>query len=247
MAIGWRRSIRFGRPEVFLLWCLSAPMFLFFAILAWFHPVEANWPAPAYLAAAPAMAWALTGGVWFLRHRWVWTALASLVAGVMTLIIHIHALYPFLPVEPSRDPTRRLSGWEELANEVSIDAAALDASLAAEGYGLVSELRFYTGQSVIYHQPCKECLSQYDLWPMPESPARLFVIQPKKSSRVPWVCRHAQHHWQLDKDPTPGTAEPHAAKPHAAEPHAAKPHAAKSHAARQNDYRYWVCGGLAGH
>lgn len=221
MATGWRRSIRFGRPEVFLLWCLSAPMFFFFAVLAWVHPVEANWPATAYLAAAPATAWALTGGVWFPRRQRAWTVLALVLAGVMSLTIHIQALCPFLPIEPDRDPTQRLRGWEEFANEVSIDARALRVPLAAEGYGLASELWFYTGQSVIY-EPTDQRLSQYDLWPMPMLPAGILLIQPKNATGVPPLCRHAQHRWQLEKGPSPG-------------------------AAKRKDYGYWVCGGLVGH
>jgi 4-amino-4-deoxy-L-arabinose transferase-like glycosyltransferase len=220
MAAGWRRSIRFGRPDAFLLWCLSTPMFLGFAILAWFHKVEANWPAVAYLAAIPTMVWTFSGGIWFLKHLRIWATLAGVLAGIMSLIIHIQVLCPFLPIEPDKDPTQRLHGWAEFASEVSTDADTLGLSLAAEGYGLVSELRFYTGQAVVY-EPTEARLSQYDLWPMPPLPERVLFIQPKNSKGVPRICRHAKDRWQLDKDPYQG-------------------------AARRKDFVYWVCEGLAG-
>ncbi len=216
---GWRRAVRFGRTEAYLLWCLSGPVLALTLVLAWFHKVEANWPAVAYLGAVPGMAWAIGGGIWYLRRRRLAAGLAMAVALGLTLLIHLQALVPVLPLSTGRDPTARLRGWKVMAERAGADARALQADLASEGYGPVSVLRFYTGLPVRY-QPSATRRSQYDLWPAPSPARRLLMLQPRTSEGAPPICSTARERWLLIRPAAPDGAD------------------------RSGGFRWWVCEGL---
>jgi 4-amino-4-deoxy-L-arabinose transferase-like glycosyltransferase len=141
--------------------------FLFFCYSATRQRVEANWPAPAYIAVIPLLASlprspALTkwfrGGVWF--------------AAVLSVLIYVHAAFDVLPIAPRKDPVARSAGWSELA-AVASGAAQRTATasrgrtwVAADRYQEAAELAFY-----IPTHPTAFALNlggrsnQYDLWP----------------------------------------------------------------------------------
>lgn len=216
---GWRRVVRFGRSEAYLLWCLSGPVLALTLVLAWFHKVEANWPAVAYVGALPGMAWAFGGGIWYLRRRRLAAGLALAVAAGLTLLIHLQALVPVLPIPAGRDPTARLRGWRVMAERAAADAQVLEAGLASEGYGPVSSLRFYSGLPVRY-QPSSTRRSQYDLWPAGAPADKLLMLQPRTSEGVPPVCFDAQERWLLIRKAAPDRTD------------------------RSGYYYWWVCEGL---
>ncbi|MBN2495465.1 MAG: glycosyltransferase family 39 protein [Deltaproteobacteria bacterium] len=211
MLLGWRRAVRFGRPQAYLMWCLSGPLLLGFTLLSIVHKVEANWPAVAYLAAVPGAAWGLRGGLLFLRRFRLWYASALGLAVGISLVAHIHALAPFLPLEQAVDPTARLRGWQALGEQALADARALDACLAAEGYAATSELRYVTRQDVIY-EPSSARRSQYDIWAAGGDAAAvkadgcrsLLVLQPRSTPYPPRLCKQAAERWLLDRDRAPG-------------------------------------------
>ncbi|HOX45254.1 MAG TPA: glycosyltransferase family 39 protein [Myxococcota bacterium] len=199
-ALGWRREIRNRRPPAYLLWCLAGPWLLGLTLLSGLRPVEANWPAPAYLAALPGLAWAAGGGLWFLRRQRLWLALALGLAFASSAAVQLQAVAPWMPLGPERDPTERLRGWQVLAAQAVADADALGAGLAAEGYGPVSLLRYYSGREVSY-EPSSARRSQYDLWP-PVAPADpLLVLQPLTSRGPPGLCAQTRSRWRLQRDP----------------------------------------------
>jgi dolichol-phosphate mannosyltransferase len=198
MAVSWRREVRFGRNEAFLMWCFSVPLFLVCALLSIVHKVEANWPAMAYIAALPGAAWAWTGGRFYLRRMRLWIGLTLGVAAAMTLVIHLQALVPFLPVGEDRDATARLRGWEEISGEAVREADKLGAALASEGYGPVSALRFYTGRPVLY-EPTSTRRSQYDLWEPEDPGGTVLFLQPVTTAEPPKMCAQAKTSWILMK------------------------------------------------
>lgn len=69
-------------------------------------------------------------------------------------------------------------------------ADSLDAHLAAEGYGPVSELKFYTHRPVFYQRSSSR-LSQFDLWPKDVVRGRLLFVQPRSTKGVPNLCKGA--------------------------------------------------------
>ena len=193
---GWRRGVRFGRPEAYLLWCTSGPWVIGFLLLSSLQRVEANWPAPVYLAALPGLAWALLGGGTYLRRRKLWMSLALGLSLVTTLIVHAHALSPFLPLPADRDPTARLRGWEELSIQAVADADALGVCLASEGYGPVSELAFYSQRPVAY-EPNSTRRSQFDLQPEQDRCSGWLILQPVTSQHEPRRCQGNQERFRL--------------------------------------------------
>jgi 4-amino-4-deoxy-L-arabinose transferase-like glycosyltransferase len=181
--VGCRRQARRVRNDIYLLWCLGAPLFFITFALSFVRRVEANWPGPAYLTLYPALPWLVGGGWYFLKRLKLWSWLAGMLAVTISLAIHAQALRPWLPLGPDKDPTRQLRGWRELASVAALRADAFSARLAAQGYGPASELRFYSGRQVFY-LPAHFRRSQYDLWPRPEPPARMLLLLPSSSTEA---------------------------------------------------------------
>jgi dolichol-phosphate mannosyltransferase len=208
MAVSWRRAVRFGRNEAFMMWCFSAPLFLLCALLSIVSRVEANWPAVAYIAALPGAAWAWTGGRFYLRRMRLWIGLTLGLSAAMTLVVHLQALVPFLPVGDHLDATARLRGWKDLAREAVLEADKLKAALASEGYGPVSELKFYSGRPVLY-EPSSTRRSQYDLWEVSDPGETILFLQPVTTRTPPKMCAGTRASWILMKsgDEAPRRAE----------------------------------------
>lgn len=150
----------------FALAVMATGSWVFFAYSAMRRPVEANWPAPSYVAGIPLLA------VWLPRsNRWLRRGIA--LAAVMVAVIYAHALHPLLPLPARRDPVARSAGWDAVAGQVQSARVALGGvtHVGADRYQEVSELAFQ-----LPDQPNAYCMclsgrhNQYDLWPgFPES------------------------------------------------------------------------------
>lgn len=219
MIVGPSRRVRYAHTEAYLMWCLATPLLLVTFLLSFVHKVEANWPAVAYLSAVAGAAWALSGGWWYLKRRKLWAGFAIAIGLCLTLLIHAQALWALIPLDEHRDPTARLRGWKTMANEAVALADSLNAHLAAEGYGLVSELKFYSGRPVVYERSSSR-LSQYDLWPKDAQPERVLFIQPLTSKGKPALCMGASRISDVTPKVEPGTAD------------------------KTKVYRWWLCEGL---
>ena len=129
-----------------LLWCCSAPVFIFFLLLSLRSRVEGNWPAPAYLAALPLAYLHLAdfGQVTAKASRW-----AVGIAAALTLIVFSQAALGWLPLpkaEAARvDATFRVQGWRELAAQVAQERSALGPKtfVGCRTYQNAAELGFY--------------------------------------------------------------------------------------------------------
>ncbi|MDB4911955.1 MAG: hypothetical protein JWO39_2778 [Gemmatimonadetes bacterium] len=149
---------------------IASVTWLFFLASALRAAAEPNWQAPAYLSAIVLAA---------CREReprsrdarpraFFHGALA--LAAATTLLIYVHAVIPFVPLNPALDPTGAGFGWSTLATRVN--AARADASgevttwIAGERYQEASELAFHLADhpftSVI---DVRGRPNQYDLWP----------------------------------------------------------------------------------
>lgn len=84
-----------------------------------FNKVEPNWPAPAWITAVPLLA-ATFGAGEAVTKRVKTTALLALAYGVIvTALIHVHAIVPFLPIPLDKDPAaQQLHGWRAITHEV---------------------------------------------------------------------------------------------------------------------------------
>ncbi|WP_246375975.1 ArnT family glycosyltransferase [Gluconacetobacter takamatsuzukensis] len=124
----WRRADRDPGAAVLLWWIV--PPALVFAQHALGDRVQANWPvllypALAVLAASPAWRfWRAGGGLGF----------------ALTLLVYVQSTLAPFSLSPHLDITlRQMAGWQELARAVD-SLAAPGEIVAADEYGLASEL-----------------------------------------------------------------------------------------------------------
>lgn len=84
-----------------------------------------------------------------------WLAIAAGIAVAATVLIHAHALHPFLPLPADRDPVSRLHGWQALEGFAG-DVFDADA-VVCDNYGLAAELAF-----ALRHRPLKAPIRSAD-------------------------------------------------------------------------------------
>ncbi|MBN2343382.1 MAG: glycosyltransferase family 39 protein [Deltaproteobacteria bacterium] len=99
------------------------------------HP-EQNWASIGHPLASILVVAALRERARF-QQLFTWTFSTALL---FTSIVHLHAVTPFLPLSPERDPLTRLAGWEQLAS-VSQELADLDCVIC-DNYGLAAQLNW---------------------------------------------------------------------------------------------------------
>ncbi|MGI8496368.1 MAG: glycosyltransferase family 39 protein [Gemmatimonadaceae bacterium] len=143
--------------------------FLFFLISALRKPVEANWPAPAILAAVIVLA--VSEG----SDRWRrWRTAGLFLGGALVIVTYIHAVVPILPISARADPVARSFGFDTLAIRTEATRRAVAATapggtrswIAANRYQDASELAFHLpGQPEVFSLNLSGRPNEYDLWP----------------------------------------------------------------------------------
>ncbi len=117
------------------------PILVYFLVHAVHARVQANWLAPLYPALAVCAAYQLVSSSSSHKQRWFFAATA--VGAVMTALVYVHALRPFVVLPGARDPTSQTRGWTELASEVERQRRAHNAGwIATAGYGSTGQLAF---------------------------------------------------------------------------------------------------------
>ncbi len=112
---GWQKR----RADWFLLGASSLPVIVFFTVHTLSNVVQAHWPGPAYLGGAIAAAGApMVAGVQSRVRRWFVVA-APILGIVLTVLVYLQATTALLPINPRIDGTKRLGGWDELADAVA--------------------------------------------------------------------------------------------------------------------------------
>jgi hypothetical protein len=104
------------------------------------HP-EANWSTLASPLAAVLALEAIDLKLNIQPARRLFhIALTGTTALLFTLIIHVHAMRPFLPLPPRTDPVSRLMGWQDA--DALTSGAPDAAAVVCDNYGLASMLRW---------------------------------------------------------------------------------------------------------
>lgn len=208
MAIAVGRALRRGaQPAAFALATVAAFAFAFFVYSATRRPVEANWPAPAYIpgvALLGAATWSATGRRWLTAGYWL--------GGVLSAVVYLHAVFGILPLVPRRDPIARSHGWPELA--AAVDSAARVTGqrdgarvwIGADRYQDASELAYHgAGQPTTFSMNLAGRANQYDLWPrfrQLASPGESLVLALDESADVhPTVARLAPFFATAERGP----------------------------------------------
>ncbi|MBI3989465.1 MAG: glycosyltransferase family 39 protein [candidate division NC10 bacterium] len=172
-----RLGLREGRDEHLFLFSFSVPVLAFFLLWSFYEKVQANWAAPAYLAAAIALAgW----GDKLLqkahdrkrKRRLVLTFSVIFLPGFLLVAVgHFPTLVDSLGIDlpPKADPTMRLQGWRELGEAVGKilhqGGGRKPPAIVSDRYQIASELAFYVpGHPQVFNVNLGRRLNQYDIW-----------------------------------------------------------------------------------
>lgn len=172
-AAAWQ-AIRRGATSAYaLLGVVAAVMWGFFVFSAWRKPVEANWPAPAYVPAAALLA-ATTATQWAERGR-RWTRWGIGLALALSTVVYAHALFDVLPLVPRRDPIARAFGFDAMAAAMDGARAARQAAppgtaprvwLGVDRYQDAAEAAFnLADHPEVFSLNLGGRPNQYDFWP----------------------------------------------------------------------------------
>lgn len=162
----WRAVRRPASDAHYLLGVVALTCVGMFVFSAFRRPVEANWPALAYIPAVPLLAvtdWGVLGRRWL---RWG-IALAALVS----CLVYVQAMAPVLPLPAPRDPVARSAGWARLADSVAaaerrVADDGVHTWVAGDKYQDASELAFHlAAHPVTFSLNLSSRPNQYDLWP----------------------------------------------------------------------------------
>ena len=162
----WRALRRPADDAQFVLAVVTLTAVGLFVVSALRRPVEANWPAPAYLSAVPLLAvmeWGAAG--------WRWLRWGIGLAAVVSAVVYVQAMAPVLPLPASRDPIARSAGWDQLADSVLAAERSLagDSShvwVAGDKYQDASELAFHLPDTpATFSLNLSSRPNEYDLWP----------------------------------------------------------------------------------
>lgn len=158
--------------------------FLFFVYSATKKPVEANWPAIAWIPAIALLAASPSAA----RTRW--ERAGAWLAAALTAIVLLHTVRPFLPIPPARDPISRTHGWGPVAMTVEAQGALISRTVASLHIGAN---RYQDAALLAFHLPSHPAVfalnlqarrNQYDLWPRfrerADSGAALLVLMPER-------------------------------------------------------------------
>jgi 4-amino-4-deoxy-L-arabinose transferase-like glycosyltransferase len=162
------RGPRGQRDEARLLLAFVATFVMaFFCASAWRKPVEANWPAPAFI---PAIA--LLGAQTWSTRGWKWLRAGVWLAATLSAIVYVHGVVRILPLVPRRDPIARAYGWDALAasarrtQKAAAGVSGATAWLGADRYQDASEIAFHAvDQPMVFSMNLSGRHNQYDLWP----------------------------------------------------------------------------------
>lgn len=111
---------------------LFIPILATMAAAVFTHP-EQNWASLGHPLAAVAV-------VSMIRKRRMLLVATIGLAAVLTVVIHVHAARPFLPLPSMKDPVSRMHGWDDLLSKLP-DTNGVDA-IVCDNYGLAAETRW---------------------------------------------------------------------------------------------------------
>ncbi|MEP6472621.1 MAG: glycosyltransferase family 39 protein [Gemmatimonadota bacterium] len=167
-----------------LLAVVTITIFGCFMISASRRPVEANWPAAAYL---PALLLAATVPLGDTARRWL--AIGAGLGMGLTMIALLHLITPVLPLAREVDQVAESYGWEPVSAAVVriIEQERTDGRrtfVAGNRYQETAALAYHLpGQPAVFSLNVDYRPNQYDFWPRFESVAApgdglVLVIEP---------------------------------------------------------------------
>lgn len=147
IAVYLRRKI----PAYLYLALLSWPILLFFGLTTALGKVaEANWPAPAYIAGFILMCHVFHEHYRMRRSHRRFFHIGAAFALIVNIMLHIHLMYPVLPIPPNIDPISQFHGWRELGGKINTYVNENPRNAYKEGYFLLSDKGTTAAEAVFY-------------------------------------------------------------------------------------------------
>ena len=144
--LGLWRGIKTRSDSGLMLGLASLPILAFFGLTSLFGlPAQANWPAPAYIAAALATC-ALLSGKWSRRL----TRIGAIVGLIMLFTAQAHMIRPFLPLSAENDRAHEFRLGRQIAFRLEAEIKRIGPTkglfLLSETHQLLALALFYTRQ-----------------------------------------------------------------------------------------------------
>ncbi len=156
-------AVRAGGRIARVLAAVALVVAAFFTFAATRSRVEANWPAPAWIALTILIAIVPAGA------RWAWWRRAGIALALLfSAVLYIQSLVPIAPLRADRDPTARNHGYADLAVAVVREGGGGQARrwVAANRYQDAAELAFLLpGHPEVFSLNLSRRSNQYLLWP----------------------------------------------------------------------------------
>ena len=175
--VGSAGLARSGDDVSLYLFCASAPLLLMCLIVSLWTKAQANWAAPAYVAAIIAAArWRSATPrqgrpIRSTRGNRLFFATAVVTGLLVSAIAHFpeSLAWANLPLPPKLDLTRRLRGWKDLGREVSAIHREMSRGgptfVFSDQYQIASEMMFYvTPRPKTYSIRLGRRMNQFDVW-----------------------------------------------------------------------------------
>jgi hypothetical protein len=204
----WRRGTgptNLDQDRAAFLLSVSAPILVFYGLLAFHRTVEANWLAPAYVTLVPAAAfywlrpltrvqqWSLAAaiGLGLLLQAPLAMGDALYTSGIPEGLARVGA-----PFKPALDVTNRVRGWKELGAIAAREKAKWEKEtgrpvfLFVDHYSLAALVGFYAkAPDHVFAIPCPVPQNQFDVWALagrrpPEGAVGICVYDLAKAGRL---------------------------------------------------------------
>lgn len=159
------------------LFCASVPLLLACIIISLWTKVQANWAAPAFVAAIIAAVKWRSASPAQDYSSWRWTRSRALFVGALLTGFLASAIGHFpqalasvgLPLPHKLDLTRHLRGWAELGTQVSAVYQEMSRSrptfVFSDRYQVASEIMFYVpAHPNTYNIQLGRRMNQFDVW-----------------------------------------------------------------------------------
>lgn len=174
MVISGYIGIKEKKDNFLLLFSLAIITILFFNILSFQDKMQGNWPITGYITTLISVSALFQRFSLSLRRRGKkllkgFFLLALVFSFLLTLFIHLQALFSLVPIPVNMDTTNALYGWKELGKEVSRmreeTPGRVKPFIMANSHQVAGELAFYTDkQYETYQEKGKGLPKQYNYW-----------------------------------------------------------------------------------
>jgi 4-amino-4-deoxy-L-arabinose transferase-like glycosyltransferase len=138
---------RLPTPYLLLLTFTWVPLLFFGASSLMGKTAEANWPACSYIAGFIFLAAFFHRDTRPVRRERIFFHGSLALAFALSLLVHVHFLYPILPLAPKTDPLHQFHGGKDLGRQMG---QIIAANPHQEGYFILADRGTSLGQALFY-------------------------------------------------------------------------------------------------